>query len=113
VNPLDVPEVGAAIAYNQWQRGEIALLDVREKSEWDLGHIDGSEFIPLGQLLWRRSELDRTKKWVCVCHIGARSYHAAALMRHFGYDAASMEGGMVAWQANGLPITEPGIVESP
>ena len=113
MNPLDVPEVEAATTYKKWRRGEVALLDVREKEEWDLGHIDGSEFIPLGELHMRRTELDRAKKWVCVCHIGARSYYAAALLRQFGYDAASLEGGMVAWQANGLPITEPGIIGSP
>lgn len=110
---MDVPEIGAAKTYEQWQRHEVTILDVREQSEWDLGHIDGATLIPLGQLQWRNSELDPALKWVCVCHIGARSYYAAAFLRQIGYDASSMEGGMVAWEEHGLPVTSPGKAEAP
>jgi rhodanese-related sulfurtransferase len=111
VNPLhSVPQIDAVTTHDKSQHGEVSLLDVREKSEWDLGHIEGSEFIPLWELQWRWSELDKEKSWVCVCRMGSRSLYAAALLRQAGYDAASMEGGMLDWQAHNLPITDPGIV---
>jgi rhodanese-related sulfurtransferase len=106
----DVPELDATATYEKWQNGEVAIVDVREQSEWDLGHIEGSTFIPLWELQWRWSELDKSRKWVCVCYIGSRSYYGAALLRQAGYDASSMEGGMFDWHAHHLPITDPGIV---
>jgi rhodanese-related sulfurtransferase len=106
----EIPEVDPLTASQQMAGGEIAILDVREQAEWDSGHIDGSKFIPLSELQSRWSELDRHKKWVCVCLAGVRSYYAAALLREAGYDAANMSGGMLAWQAYKLPITDPGIV---
>ncbi|HEV7235828.1 MAG TPA: rhodanese-like domain-containing protein [Ktedonobacteraceae bacterium] len=106
----EIPEVDPLIASEQMASGEIAILDVREQPEWDSGHIEGSKFIPLYELQWRWSELDRDKKWVCVCLAGVRSYYAAALLLQAGYDVANMAGGMLAWQAAKLPITDPGIV---
>ena len=107
----DVPEVSAREAYAMWTRGEASLVDVRELSEWDLGHIEGSRHLPLGQLPLRWRELDPEKKWICVCHIGQRSYYAAAMLRQAGVDASSLDGGMVSWHEEKLPITDPGIVD--
>lgn len=112
MNPFNqVPQLDAQIVYEQWQRGEVALVDVREKSEWELGHIEGIELIPLAQLQWRWSELDPDRKWVCVCRSGSRSHYAAALLRQAGIDASNLEGGMLDWKVRRLPITPPGIVE--
>ncbi len=97
-------------AYEHWQRGEVDFLDVREPSEWALGHIEGALWIPLGQLAARRGELDGKKKLVCVCRSGHRSNYAAALLRQAGIDAVNMKGGMRGWKASALPITPPGIV---
>ena len=112
-NPLeDVPQVDAPTTHQQWQTGEVELVDVRERSEWDLGHIDGIRWIPLGELPMRWREIDPAKKWVCVCRSGNRSNYAAAMLRQVGVEAANMAGGMLDWKAQGLPITPPGIVET-
>lgn len=108
----EVPELDPQSVQEQWERGEIALLDVREQEEWDLGHIEGAAFIPLGALPRRWREVDPAKKWVCVCRMGSRSYYAAAMLRQAGIDASNMEGGMFEWHALGLPITPPGIIEA-
>jgi rhodanese-related sulfurtransferase len=107
-----VPEVDAKTTYEQFQSGEIRLLDVREPSEWALGHIDGAALVPMSELGRRWRELDTSVKWVCVCRSGSRSEYATALLRQAGLDIANMAGGMLDWQANKLPITAPGIVES-
>jgi rhodanese-related sulfurtransferase len=112
-NPYDdVPQIDSRAAYDLLHKGEVNFLDVREQSEWDLGHVDGISFIPLGQLPWRWRELDPDKSWICVCLSGSRSNYAAALLRQAGLEAANLEGGMLDWQANGLPITDPGIVQT-
>ncbi|HST06000.1 MAG TPA: rhodanese-like domain-containing protein [Chloroflexia bacterium] len=104
------PEVDARTAYEQMQRGEVCMLDVREPEEWELGHIEGAESIPMSQLGVRWREIDATKRWVCVCLSGSRSDYASALLRQAGIAIANMEGGMLSWQANSLPISPPGIV---
>ena len=112
-NPFaDVPQVGAKRTYEQWRSGEIGIVDVREASEWNLGHIEGVDWIPLGQLPVRWNELDPDKKWVCVCRSGNRSNYAAAMLRQAGINAANLAGGMLDWKSEKLPITPPGIIES-
>jgi rhodanese-related sulfurtransferase len=107
----DVPQVSAKRAHEAWQKGEVEFIDVREPSEWNLGHIEGIELIPLGQLQARWRELDPDKKWVCVCRSGNRSNYAALMLRQVGIDASNMAGGMLDWKAQKLPITPPGIVD--
>jgi len=106
-----VPQVDASTAYEMLTNGTAHLVDVREPYEWDLGHIDGIEWIPLGQLQYRWQELDPEKKWICVCKSGQRSNYAAALLGQAGLDISNLAGGMLAWQESDLPITPPGIIE--
>lgn len=49
------------------------ILDVREPSEWEQGHIEGATLIPLGQLLQRSAELPTDQTIVVVCRSGNRS----------------------------------------
>jgi rhodanese-related sulfurtransferase len=88
------------------------MVDVREEDEWNLGHIEGIKWIPLGELPRRWSELDPDKKLVCVCRSGNRSNYAAAMLRQAGIDASNMSGGMLQWKQEKLPVTPPGIIES-
>lgn len=108
----DVPQLDVRTVQEQWQNGEVSILDVREPSEWDLGHIENVQWIPMGDLDSRWQEIDPAKRWVCVCRRGNRSNYVALLLRRAGIDAANMKGGMLDWQARKLPITHPGIVEN-
>lgn len=107
----DIPQLDVHSTYQAWQSGDAHLVDVREPSEWELGHVEGIHWIPLGQLSHRWRELDPEKRWICVCRRGNRSNYAAAVLRQAGFDASNMAGGMLHWKANGLPITDPGIIE--
>lgn len=86
---------------------ETLLLDVREEAEWndDVGHLDGSKLIPLGQLAERAGEI---KDWlgkpiIVVCRVGARSDMAAQMLRKAGYrNVANLDGGLEAWRRAGL-----------
>jgi rhodanese-related sulfurtransferase len=90
------------IAYDS--RTEIQLLDVRERHEWDAGHIEGADHIPMGRLQARQDDIATDRKVVCVCRSGARSGRVARALRRAGYDAENMDGGMKAWRRAGLPI---------
>jgi rhodanese-related sulfurtransferase len=86
------------------QRSEFHLLDVREQDEWDAGHIDGSQHIPLGQLATRLDEVPRDRTVVAVCRSGSRSDRAAKGLRSRGYLAENLDGGVTAWSRAGLPL---------
>lgn len=92
--------------------GQLQLVDVREDSEWNAGHIDGAVHISEDDIEDRLEELDRDRPVVTVCRAGTRSAEAAEWLRGHGYDAQSLDGGMLAWKWAGLPITgeiaEPG-----
>jgi rhodanese-related sulfurtransferase len=77
------------------------LLDVREPSEYEAGHIPGARFIPLSNLLNSVGTLDQSGSIITYCKRGPRSRSAAALLKREGFDSVSyMDGGIDAW--NGL-----------
>lgn len=83
---------------------QLFLLDVRELDEWAAGHIDEAAHIPMGELAARQDELPDDRRIVCVCRSGQRSALVTQALANAGYDAANLEGGMLAWAANRLPI---------
>lgn len=82
---------------------QVQLVDVREDSEVAQGRIPGARHIPLGQLGGRLAELDRERPVVAICRSGNRSARAAELLTAAGFTCDNMVGGMLAWQAAGLP----------
>jgi len=81
--------------------GKLVLIDVREKNEWDSGHIEGASHIPLGQLAGRLKGLDSAKATVTYCRSGARSSQAASMLIKAGFkDVRNLSGGMIAWETS-------------
>jgi glyoxylase-like metal-dependent hydrolase (beta-lactamase superfamily II) len=78
------------------------LLDVREPDEYtgELGHIPGSQLIPLQELSQRVGELNayRDTPIIVVCRAGVRSTTAAAMLTGLGFPQVSnLKGGMLDW----------------
>ena len=90
------------------RRSEFHLLDVREQDEWDAGHIEGAQHIPLGQLGGRFVDVPRDRTVVTVCRVGSRSDRAAKGLRAGGYQAENLDGGVAAWSRAGLPLVAKG-----
>jgi rhodanese-related sulfurtransferase len=87
---------------------EIQLVDCREQDEWDAGRIDGAILIPLQSILAGAGpELDAARPVVVVCRSGNRSELATMMLQARGYEAYNLEGGMEAWEAEGLPFSAP------
>lgn len=84
------------------------VVDVRYPNEWDAGHIDGAVHIPLDYVFDRAEELDRSRPVVTLCRSGSRSAEAAKDLASEGFDVRSLEGGMEAWAAQGLPVVVAG-----
>ncbi|HVJ64150.1 MAG TPA: rhodanese-like domain-containing protein [Bdellovibrionota bacterium] len=91
-------------------RADVKLIDVRRPDEWvgELGHIEGSTLMTLETDFAQgiRGE-DHEQTIVFVCRSGARSSRAAAFARALGFvDVYNMQGGMIAWNDQRLPISK-------
>ena len=84
--------------------GDAVLVDVREESEWEAGHAPMATLIPLATIPDHLDELPRDRLVVCVCRSGARSMRAATFLQENGVDAVNLEGGMIAWHGEDLPL---------
>lgn len=85
---------------------QLKLIDVREDEEFTgpLGHVEGSELIPLDELPEKLPDMNPDQVIVFVCRSGQRSARAAALALSLGFDQAlNMAGGMILWNQLGLP----------
>jgi len=92
---------------------QVQLVDVRLPNEWEAGHIEGAVHIPQDDLAPRVDELDRGRPVVTVCRAGTRSDDAAERLRGQGFDAQSLDGGLLAWKWAGLPLTGPIVEPAP
>ncbi|MCW3015198.1 MAG: rhodanese-like protein [Solirubrobacterales bacterium] len=88
--------------------GSAVVIDVREAYERDAGYADGTRHIPVTELSAQAGSLDNDKPVVFVCRVGGRSLMAAQALRASGYDAWSMAGGMVRWDAEGRTLLPEG-----
>jgi sulfur-carrier protein adenylyltransferase/sulfurtransferase len=75
----------------------LALIDVREPYEWQIGRIPGARLIPLGELAGQLSSLDSATDVVVYCRSGVRSADAARQLRAAGFRAANLAGGILRW----------------
>ena len=82
-------------------RGGATLLDVRENSEWKSGHAPGAVHVALGNIDQAPRRLRQGRPVVVMCATGMRSRTAAKHLRGLGWDAASLSGGIGAWQRAG------------
>jgi len=90
-------------ALDMVQSGAAYGIDVREIDEWDLGHFEMFTLNPLST--FDRDILPTDKPIIFVCRSGNRSGKACDAVEPTGLKVMNMEGGMLAWQDAGLPMS--------
>jgi len=90
------------------RRDDVQVLDVRERSEWDAGHIPGSIHAPYHELTAVPDGLDPDRPVAAICSSGQRSAIAASLLRRRGLERVVhvADGGVGTWRRRGWPIEE-------
>jgi rhodanese-related sulfurtransferase len=83
------------------------IVDVRQPVEWKQGIIPGAVRIPLTQIGRHASELPDDYELLAICRSGHRSPIAARRLKKAGFEVLNIEGGMEAWEEQGLPVTNP------
>lgn len=85
------------------------VLDVRDPAAFAAGHLRDAKNIPLKEMSNRIGDLSKhkSKPVIAVCQSGTQSSKAAAQLRKAGFEQAfSLEGGMNAWLAQGMPLAK-------
>jgi phage shock protein E len=99
-----------AFAEQLKSNSDIILLDVRTPKEIQTGFLDGARNIDFNSSSFERAldSLDHSKRYFVYCKIGKRSGKAEEMMKAKGFqNVTSMDGGLDAWIAAGLPIRKP------
>jgi molybdopterin/thiamine biosynthesis adenylyltransferase/rhodanese-related sulfurtransferase len=102
-----VEEIEPFEAAQEIEGGDVVLIDTREPHEFQEARIEGGKLVPPGLLADEIATAapDKSARTILYCRSGNRSYKAAEQMEALGYtDVASMAGGILLWQEQGLPV---------
>lgn len=85
---------------------EAVLVDVREKKDFEQGHIAGAIHIPHTRVAERVSELEpyRDKTIVLADKMGQHAGPVGKQLRQQGFEVRRMQGGMAEWANQNLPL---------
>jgi rhodanese-related sulfurtransferase len=102
---VEMKECTAREAHDRWEKGEVAIVDVREQVEFDTTHVDGVPLIPMSELASRTAELPTDRPLVIMCRSGARSGKVTEQLNAEGTwgEVTNLAGGIIGWAADGLP----------
>lgn len=88
---------------------QVQVLDVRERSEWNDGHIPGSVHLPYHDLDGIPDEIDPAQPVAVICSSGQRGAVAASLLARAGATRVIhvIDGGVGTWREHGWPLEQP------
>jgi len=94
-----VSRMDPEIISQQVENNEITLLDVREDSEWNEGHIKGALHIALGGLNIETTKgISKDTPLYIYCRSGKRAGEAEIKLKELGFNNAEKLGGIIEWQ---------------
>ncbi|MFL5692216.1 MAG: rhodanese-like domain-containing protein, partial [Ktedonobacteraceae bacterium] len=80
----------------------LKILDVRDQSEWNEGHIRGAMHIPYYSVEQRHADLDLSRPLAVMCGSGQRSSLACSILQRHGFTSLfNVIGGLDAWNKAG------------
>jgi rhodanese-related sulfurtransferase/DNA-binding MarR family transcriptional regulator len=86
-------------------RGDVVLVDVRPRAEFEAGHIDGALSIPIDEFARRLAELPADHEVVAYCRgpFCAYAHDAVRQLHAVGRDAKRLDIGWPEWRLSHLP----------
>ena len=87
---------------------DAVVLDVRDNSEFEKGHILNARHIPFGLLEERLHELENLKEspLVVYCEAGQQSARAGAILQKQGFASIyKLSGGLLTWKSANFPLS--------
>ena len=81
------------------------VIDVRQPSEYEAGHVPGSTHIGAGDLPEMLDRLPRDRPIATICASGYRTSVAASMLRAAGFeDVVTVSSGVPTWESHGFPV---------
>ncbi len=102
-----VPAVDVVFLKAAREAGQVpVLVDVRTPEEYQGGHVPGAVLMPLADFAQTVDQLAPYKgqEIYVICRSGARSARACGILADRGYKGVNIEGGTMAWVAQGWPV---------
>lgn len=103
----DTEQVTAEELLRRMDAGEVTVIDVRPREEFEAGHIPGALSIPVDQLAERLTELPADREIIAYCR-GAYCFmapQAVRLAHAAGREARRLTDGMLEWRLAGRPVS--------
>jgi rhodanese-related sulfurtransferase len=88
------------------RRGDVTVIDVRPRAEFEAGHVAGARSLPVSELNRRLDALPADREIVAYCRGPYCVYadDAVSLLRREGVEARRLEDGFPEWKRAGLPV---------
>src|SRR5437868_2585202 len=104
----DVEAIGRDELIERMNRGDVVLLDVRPTEEFDAGHIDGAQSIPIGEFEQHLAELPEDREFVAYCRgpFCAYAHDAVRRLQATGREAKRLDIGWPEWRLAGQASTK-------
>jgi len=87
---------------------DAVMVDVRDSSEFEKGHVLNARNIPFGLFEERMHELDslKTSPVVVYCEAGQQSARASAILQKQGFTSVyKLSGGLLTWKSANFPLS--------
>jgi len=107
-----IAQIEPAEAHDRVRKKQLVLVDVRTDSEWQSGIPKGAHTVTLGDprmvdSIYGFLKEDTSAPVAVICRSGMRSGRAAKILADAGFtNVSNVRGGMMAWAAASLPVTQ-------
>ncbi|MCO5108697.1 MAG: metalloregulator ArsR/SmtB family transcription factor [Burkholderiaceae bacterium] len=105
-DPDKLASVGRETLLQQARDGEVLVIDVRPREEYDVAHLPFARSMPVAEIERRLSELPRDRQIVAYCRgpFCLLSDEAVDLLAARGFEVRKIRDGVSEWKAAGLPL---------
>ncbi len=103
------PQEAFTLIQNNQNNLDFEIIDVRTPEEFGEGHIENAINIDFYSETFRDEldNLDKNKTYLIYCRSGGRSGKALTMMDELNFEEVyNISGGVVAWEAAGLPTVK-------
>lgn len=98
-NGVSVLMIDTKTVYSEINNDNVYIIDVREKHEYNSGHIQNAHNIPLSEIgNINKKMISFDSKIIVYCHSGNRSNKAAEMLLEMGYTNIYDMGGITSWE---------------
>lgn len=102
----DLEPIDRAALIKAVRKGEVMVLDIRPRVEYESAHIRGARSMPLGELEKKLSELPKSQKIAAYCRgpYCMFAVKATEILRKKGFDAVLLRDSVQDWKSMGFPV---------